>query len=80
MCFTWLERTFPGFAVYLFSGMIVYFVCLNMFLSLVIQATVYKNHNFQTSLTQVSLFDHPYSSVDRPFFMMEIQCVGQFIQ
>lgn len=24
VCFTWLERTFPGFAVYLFSGMNVY--------------------------------------------------------
>ena len=25
VCFTWLERTFPGFAVCVFSGMNVYF-------------------------------------------------------
>lgn len=40
VCFTWLERTFPGFGVYLFSGMNVYFLCINMFLSLLSQAAL----------------------------------------
>jgi len=39
MCFTWLKRTFRGFAVYLFSGLKVYFLCINTFLLLLIQAT-----------------------------------------
>lgn len=34
VCFTWLERTFPGFAVYLFSGMNLYCICTKLCLSL----------------------------------------------
>lgn len=49
VCFTWLERTFPGFAVYLFSGMNVYFSFYaqkpNPFTSKTAQV---ENSNFQT--------------------------------
>ena len=32
ICFTWLERTFPGFSVYLFSGMYSLYCILNYYL------------------------------------------------
>lgn len=44
--FTQLETTFLSFAVYLISGMNVFFLCINMFLSLLMQAPVHKNDTF----------------------------------
>ena len=44
VCFTWLERPFPGFAAYLFSGMNLYCICAKLCLSLFRLPTLLKKY------------------------------------